>query len=229
MDPSDQAPHGLFGYSVLLVEDDDDFASVHQQWLSTAGACVSRVNNTGLAREHLRRGAFQLDVAVISVCSIHSDEYLLARQIKVSAPACALLLQGEFDSLPLIQQSKRLGAAFLRRSAEMREFLAAVRRLVAQELPDISTLTAIARRRWLLSPQQTRVLYYNLWSCSNEEIASALGVSVHTVQDYQQELRRKTGARTKDGYLRRILECAGTEPPRCGAQGEVVKLASRPN
>ena len=61
--------------------------------------------------------------------------------------------------------------------------------------------------------QLSRLLYYNLWSYSDQEIADAMGLSRHTIQEYQDELRRRTGVRTKHAYLRRLLEYAGEEPP----------------
>ena len=57
------------------------------------------------------------------------------------------------------------------------------------------------------------MLFYNLWSHSDREIADAIGISVHTVQEHQNGLRRRTGVRTKYGYLRRLAETAGMRPP----------------
>jgi DNA-binding CsgD family transcriptional regulator len=64
-----------------------------------------------------------------------------------------------------------------------------------------------------LSPQQERLLWLNLWGYPDQAIAHALGIQLHTVQDYQLALRRKTGVKSKAGYLRLLLEYLGTQPP----------------
>ena len=41
---------------------------------------------------------------------------------------------------------------------------------------------------------------------------SVLTISLKTAQQYQDELRRRTGVKTKHAYLRRLLMLAGREP-----------------
>jgi DNA-binding CsgD family transcriptional regulator len=77
---------------------------------------------------------------------------------------------------------------------------------------------ARANDRYRLAPQQRRLLWLNLWGYSDEEIASTLGISRHTVQDYQLALRKKTGVRSKAGYLRLLMQVVGAEPPAEMAQ-----------
>jgi DNA-binding CsgD family transcriptional regulator len=63
-------------------------------------------------------------------------------------------------------------------------------------------------RELKLSRQLARLLWLNLWGYSDQEIADALQVSLHTVQDYQYALRRKTKVRSKGGYLRLLADAA---------------------
>jgi DNA-binding NarL/FixJ family response regulator len=201
------------GRSVLLVDEDVGALIEYQTWLGDAGAAVTTARFARQAQDvqELRGGEF--DVAVVNVPHPASEEAALVGALAARQPACSLLIQSEHPSAELVLHVKRLRAGFLSKPANRVDFMFALLKLGDVQVPEPRALVAKAQKKWLLSRQLTRVLFYNLWSLSNEEIARALGVTLHTVQDYQQDLRRKTGARTKDGYLRRLLECAGHKPP----------------
>jgi DNA-binding CsgD family transcriptional regulator len=129
-------------------------------------------------------------------------------------PCCPFAILGDPGGT-FAKSARRLGAFYIHLPITRDDLIRSVVRALGSEVPCIRSLTARAIRQWSLSPQQARILYFNLWSLSNQEIASLLGVTLHTVQDYQVALRRKTGARSKDGYLRRILEVSGISPPVC--------------
>lgn len=109
--------------------------------------------------------------------------------------------------------AEQYGASILWKPCEKQSFIACIENCIEAPIPSLTALTRVAVQHWDLSPQQARVLFFNLWSFSNDEIARVMGLSLHTILDYQNTLRRKTGARSKDGYLRRILECNGVSPP----------------
>lgn len=199
--------------AVLLVDADKDDAARYQTWISDVGATVTCIRQIEQAREVLHRSTREFSAAVISVGGTDTGELVVADLAKVHQAGCAVLILSENPTLELLNAVRRLGAAFLSKSASQLDFTCMLTNLLEFQVPDPRALVARAQKYWTLSRQLTRVLYYNLWSCSNDEIAQALGVTLHTVQDYQQDLRRKTGARGKDGYLRRLLECSGRKPP----------------
>jgi len=203
----------LAGAAVLLIEPDKDDAARYQTWIGDAGATVTCLRQLEQVREALGRSTREFSAAVVSVGGADLGELVVAELIKVHQAGCVLLVLSSNPTPELLNAVRRLGAAFLSKSASQIDFTCALTNLLDSQVPEPRTLVARAQKHWSLSRQLTRVLYYNLWSCSNEEIAQALGVTLHTVQDYQQDLRRRTGARGKDGYLRRLLECSGREPP----------------
>jgi DNA-binding NarL/FixJ family response regulator len=210
--------HWLAGSSVLLVEGDKDEAARYQAWLGDVGATVTSVRQLAQVEEALGGSSREFCAAVVSVTCAGGPEMEMAELVRAHQAGCILLVQSAEPSCELLNAVRRLGAAFLSKSASQLDFTCTLIGLLDFQVPEPRMLVARAQKQWPLSRQLTRVLYYNLWSCSNEEIAQALGVTLHTVQDYQQDLRRKTGARSKDGYLRRLLECSGREaPPACYA------------
>jgi DNA-binding CsgD family transcriptional regulator len=122
-----------------------------------------------------------------------------------------LLAQGA--STAAVELADRTRAAIVLEDAPRTDFLFEIKRSAQLQLPSIEYLVGHAARLWKLPPQQARVLFYNLWSHSDREIAVAIGISVHTVQDHQNGLRRRTGVRTKHGYLRCLAQIAGLRPP----------------
>ena len=113
----------------------------------------------------------------------------------------------------LLDSIHAVRAEFLSRSASEADFLFRLKTATKLSVPSMRRLAANASKLWNLPRQLSRLLYYNLWSYSDQEIADAMGLSRHTIQEYQDELRRRTGVRTKHAYLRRLLEYAGEEPP----------------
>jgi DNA-binding NarL/FixJ family response regulator len=162
-----------------------------------------------------RRLSGEFDVAVIG--SRHLDETVIgvAADLMRTQRGCCVLLQSEHATAAAVQRVRRLGLAYLSKTAAKCDFMLSLARLLDIEIPDVDSLVAKARKKWSLSRQQTKLLYYNLWSCSNDEIAQSLGLSLNTVQEYQQKLRHKTGAKSKDSYFRLLLECSGRKPPEC--------------
>jgi DNA-binding CsgD family transcriptional regulator len=85
-----------------------------------------------------------------------------------------------------------------------------------------TTLVALFRRvvqERKVPKQLSRVLWLNLWGCSDQEISEKLRVTLHTVQDYQYALRRRAGVRSKGGYLRLLAQAARADAePRDDAE-----------
>jgi DNA-binding NarL/FixJ family response regulator len=127
--------------------------------------------------------------------------------------SCAIVVLSDKPDPTLLDAIQSVRADFLSRSASEADFMFRLKTATKLSVPSMRRLAANASKLWSLPRQLSRLLYYNLWSYSDQEIADAMGLSRHTIQEYQDELRRRTGVRTKHAYLRRLLEYAGEEPP----------------
>jgi DNA-binding CsgD family transcriptional regulator len=192
----------LHGVRVLLLERSE--WTTRASWLMDAGATITRACTLHgvdvLSEQH--------DVAVIDTALYDAREVL-----KCLTPGCGIVLLAEGASTAAAELADRAQAAIVLQDAPRADFLFEIRRSAQLQVPSIEYLVARAERLWKLSAQQARVLSHNLLSHSNLEIARAIGISVHTVQEHQDGLRRRTGVSTKHGYLRCLAEMAGMRPP----------------
>lgn len=173
-------------------------------WLIDTGATITRSSTL----EDVGELSGQYDVAVIDTALNGANEVL--RRL---APGCGVVLIAERASTDAAELADRKQAAILLQGAPRADFLFEVQRSARLQVPSIEYLVGRAERLWKLPPQQARVLFHNLLSHSDREIARAIGISVHTVQEHQNGLRRRTGVRTKHGYLRCLAQSAGMRPP----------------
>jgi DNA-binding NarL/FixJ family response regulator len=197
----------LKAISVLYVGDPK---SSQLGWLAAAGARVVRAENTEEARAATSDDANAIDAAVLDADWPGLGWVGLARDLPRS---CAIIVLSDKPEVALLDSIQAVRADFLSRSAGEADFLFRLKTATKLSVPSMRRLAANASKLWNLPRQLSRLLYYNLWSYSDQEIADAMGLSRHTIQEYQDELRRRTGVRTKHAYLRRLLEYAGEEPP----------------
>ena len=203
----------LHGVEALYLVDESPRAMDFSGWLVNAGARV-----TLCAIEVARRmseAAFQtytsdFDIAVLGAGPGTEADIELAARL---AQRCAPLLLVDAPSEDMLERIYALGGTYRPVDATMVDFLLAARQAVDRGFPDLDRLCAHAAHLWRLPPQLQRVLQLNLWSFTDEEIARSMRLSIHTVQEYQDTLRRRTGARSKHGHLRRLLELRGAAAP----------------
>lgn len=191
-----------------VVEPDSSVLS----WLEQAGASCRVLWD----QRHNLRDAFAREATKDAAVLVIDLDIGITRALDIAAaasPSCAVLFIAAAIDAAVCERISRVHWGFRSKSASRADFLSAVKRLLRLHLPDMTRIAARAVRMWNLPPQQARVLYYNLWSYADQDIADALEVSIHTVQEYQDELRRKTGARSKQSYLARLHELCGTKPP----------------
>lgn len=216
----DVLPQWLGSTNVLVVQSSVASASSaeYADWLHGAGAGITSASLETAKCVLLSQSPFRFDAAVVDLGQGACERVLaMLDDLCRGHLGCPLLLVVRNPEWPIISFARAMRAALIATPLTREQLVFQVACLGDSNVPDFRMLTAQATRRWLLSRQQSRLLYYNLWSLSNQEIADTMGVSVHTVQDYQRELRKKTGARAKDGYLRRLLECTGVQPPGTGS------------
>lgn len=197
----------LKGLDVLCVGD----ARLPQlRWLQDAGARVVIAKTAEQARKATIEDPHAFDSAVVDADSKDIGWVSLARDVPRS---CAVIVVSERADASLLQTVNALRADFVSKSATEADFVFKLKGAARLSIGSMRRLAAHATKLWELPPQLGRLLHYNLWSYSDQEIADAMGLSRHTVQEYQEDLRRRTGVRTKHAYLRRLLEFAGEDPP----------------
>ena len=182
----------------------------HHQWLTSAGANVTVLSTAESLTEALDKKAQRFDLAVVDAEWPAIGWVRLARDL---ADVCGVLVLSEQSDAGMLERVCALRATFLSKQATEGDFMFTLRSASQLAVPNVRRLASYATKLWSLPRQLSRLLYFNLWSYSDQEIADAMGLSRHTVQEYQDELRRRTGVRTKHAYLRRLLEYAGEEPP----------------
>lgn len=199
--------HFLKGAPVLLARGEDD---PHSQWLREAGTVALRARNAAEAHERIQDQRVRLFATILDVDMPGAD---LESFIQAMPAYCALVVMTRNGNAQLLELVQNWNGYFVSTDAPKADFMFAVSAAVSMRGPDLTRLAARASFMWRLPPQQARLLYYNLWSYSDQEIADEMKLSVRTVQQYQEELRKRTGVRTKHAYLRRLLASAGASPP----------------
>jgi DNA-binding CsgD family transcriptional regulator len=197
----------LKSITVLYVGDPK---SPHMGWLAAAGARVIKAENADEARSAMGEDVGAIDAAVLDADWPGLGWVGFARDLPAS---CGIVVVSEKPDVAALDTIQTVRAEFVTSSASEADFLFRLKTVTKLSVPSMRRLAANASKLWSLPRQLSRLLYYNLWSYSDQEIADAMGLSRHTIQEYQDELRRRTGVRTKHAYLRRLLEYAGEEPP----------------
>lgn len=197
----------LNALNVLYAGDAD---SPQLAWLKDAGASAITVTTSEQAQNEAIKDPNAFDVAILDADLPTLGWVSVARDVPRS---CAVVVVSEKADSGMLETIAALRAEFVSKTASEADFVFKLKTATRLSVPSMRRLAANATKLWGLPRQLSRLLYYNLWSYSDQEIADAMGLSRHTIQEYQDELRRRTGVRTKHAYLRRLLEYAGEEPP----------------
>jgi DNA-binding NarL/FixJ family response regulator len=179
-------------------------------WLVGAGARVIQSERGEEAGSMSAEDSAAMDVAVLDADWPGLGWVGLVRDLPRS---CAIVVTSERADASMLESVSAVRAEFISKASSLADFMFRIKSATRLSVPNMQRLAANASKLWSLPRQLSRLLYFNLWSYSDQEIADAMGLSRHTIQEYQDELRRRTGVRTKHAYLRRLLEYAGDEPP----------------
>lgn len=190
------------------VVDDGRSCEELRTWLLEAGALVMHTPSLEQALHSICAHPEACDVVLIDADAHPAWERLAG----VLPPECSALVVSSAADEALLQRVLGHRASFASRGRAQPDFVFGVYTLLCGAAPDLGRLAARGARMWALSPQLTRLLHFNLWGYSDRDIADALSISVKTAQQYQEELRRKTGVKSRQAYLRRLLMLAGQEP-----------------
>jgi RNA polymerase sigma factor (sigma-70 family) len=160
------------------------------------------------------------DVAVLDITMPKGGGLEAARQIRARAPEVRILILSMHLAPEYLMESVRAGAhGYLVKDAAAAELVAAVREVCAGNSyysPAVSQQLSDLLRRKLegeeiqnvlerLSPREREVLRHIAEGSSNKEIATALGISVRTVESHRDSLMRKVGIKSVAGLTRLAL------------------------
>lgn len=199
--------------NALFLMDRSERATDLSGWLMDAGARVS-LCTTAEARR-LSDVAFlayskRFDLVVLGAGTPAARHLELAERL---ALRCAALVLVDAPDRGLLERIYLLGGTYRHKDTNQEDFLLAACQALDNGFPNLERICAYAAHVWRLPPQLQRVLQLDLWSFTDDEIAKTMSLSVHTVQEYQEALRRRTGARSKHGHLRQLLQLRGAPPP----------------
>ena len=166
--------------------------------------------------------AQQPDVAVLDITMPGGGGLEAARQIRARAPEVRILILSMHLQPEYLLESVRAGAhGYLVKDAAASELVLAVRAVcggdsyysaaVSAQMSDLlrrklegeEVTNALER----LSPREREVLRHIAEGASNKEIASALGISVRTVETHRDSLMKKLGIHSVAGLTRFALRC----------------------
>src|SRR5262249_6258923 len=146
-----------------------DPASDIPTWLDASGA--ERIElwaeRDQLTRESAREATLNAHAIVIDLDQNPTRAFGLAAMI---SPSCGVLFTAESIDAATCRNIRHVHWGYRSKGASRGDFLLAVRRLARLCIPDLARLAAHGVQLWRLSPQQARVLHYNLWSYCDQDI-----------------------------------------------------------
>ena len=166
--------------------------------------------------------AQQPDVAVLDITMPGGGGLEAARQIRARAPEVRILILSMHLQPEYLLESVRAGAhGYLVKDAAASELVSAVRAVCGGDTYYSAAVSAqmsdLLRRKLegeevtnaleRLSPREREVLRHIAEGASNKEIASALGISVRTVETHRDSLMKKLGIHSVAGLTRFALRC----------------------
>jgi len=225
---------------VLVVRSAEEERETSRQVLARAGYEVLAAPDVASARLLLQRGvsphAALVDATLPDGAAVDLVGALLERQ-----PLCRAVVMTHATDPTGANAAALAGAhVYLRSPSSVPELLDAVSRTVQSSLEWRDALNpapvdpnrglvmdhspmpvpfdvqrAVARLRFIasLSPAETMVAWRLLWGDSNRRIAELMACTERTVKFHVAEVLSRTGARSRAGLLRVVLEDAGVRDP----------------
>jgi DNA-binding NarL/FixJ family response regulator len=236
---SEEAGQAAKKPNVLLVEDEHDVRSVFVETLQRAGYQVVACEDLNSARAVVAHPREAFDAAVVDYRLPDGTALELVQMLIDAEPMCrSVVVTGEGDAR-IANESARYGAhVYLQKPVSIQTLLEAVRDTVkstsewrnvlqranqptrrASTTPlrnaplDIDEAVARLKQIGRLSRIDTITAWRMLWGDTNREIAQVLGCTERTAKFHVAEVLSRTGARSRTGLLRVLLEDAGVEDP----------------
>src|SRR5512137_132597 len=206
----------------VLLADDHTLVREGVRRILDAGGGIEVVAEVGDGQAAVAQTLAKLpDVAVLDI-TMPGGGLEAARQIRRQAPEVRILILSMHLQPEYLLESVRAGAhGYLVKDAAASELVTAVRAICAGEAYYSAAVSAqmsdLLRRKLegeevtnaleRLSPSEREVLRHIPEGASNKEIASALGISVRTVETHRDSLMKKLGIHSVAGLTRFALRC----------------------
>lgn len=159
---------------------------------------VAAVANGKEAVEHVMRE--RPDAVVLDVRMPDGDGITAADRIQAMAPTVRIVFLSTYDEPDLVRRAIDAGAsAYLSKETSpqrLADVLRQVMRGIRGPYPFVPSLP-------LLTQRESEVLGHLVRGASNQEIANALGVSIHTVKDHLSRLMDKLEVRSRLALVHR--------------------------
>lgn len=168
----------------------------------------------------LKVDSYEVDVAIVDIRlpPTHRDEGLVAAlEIRARHPSVGVLVLSQYMELGLAMKlladsAEGVGYLLKDRISDVKEFVAAVRRVAAggSVVDPIIVSTLLSRRRSddplaLLTPREREVLELMAGGSSNQGIADSLVISLRAVEKYVSSVFGKLGLPSSGSESRRVL------------------------
>lgn len=216
---STQAP---FSGSVLLVEDSDAQALFIEHLCNALGMSVDRAQDVDSATELFQRNPYQIVITDVVLKGTKSGISFVKTIRQNHALRQPILVISGFEDLPRRLLALKCGADdFLGKPFAPEEFVWRVRRIMQgyadRDLghKDQATPALAARSPEFkaqtpqLSPRENEICSKLLTGMSDQNIASALGISFWTVRSHIQHIFAKTGALNRRELMARFITLPG--------------------
>ena len=222
-------PSDLKSRRVLIVEDDHAVRRSFRELLHTAGYEVCEAPTIAAARLMARQPQ-DLHAALVDYALPDGRVTELVAELLQRRPLCRCVVVTGTTAPNVASETAQAGAhAYLQKPKSGPEVLEAVERTIRSTMEwrralatrsregtfhfDVSAAVARLRAIGRLSPAETLTAWRLLWGDSNKRIASLLGCSERTVKFHVADVLARTGARSRAGLLRVLLEDAGVFDP----------------
>jgi len=141
------------------------------------------------------------DAALVDLTVGGGDGFDLLKKLRKAVPETRLIAMSAIENPTYLARAKAIGAVdFLSEAVSRTDLIAAIRNAVSgqessrafaksAEPPHLHGLP--------LTPREKQVLGQIAYGLSNEEIATAFGISVETVKEHVQNILRKLGVRDR--------------------------------
>ena len=168
----------------------------------------------------LKVDSYEVDVAIVDIRlpPTHRDEGLVAAlEIRARHPSVGVLVLSQYMELGLAMKlladsAEGVGYLLKDRISDVKEFVAAVRRVAAggSVVDPIIVSTLLSRRRSddplaALTPREREVLELMAGGSSNQGIADTLVLSLRAVEKYVSSVFGKLGLPSNSSESRRVL------------------------
>jgi DNA-binding NarL/FixJ family response regulator len=141
------------------------------------------------------------DVALVDLTISGGDGFDLLKRLRKTLPDMRLIAMSAIENPTYLARAKAIGAAdFLSEGVSRTELVAAIQNAVSgrESSRAFATSAEPPHLHGLpLTPREQQVLGQISYGLSNDEIASAFGISVETVKEHVQNILRKLGVRDR--------------------------------